>query len=120
MSRASAPSGEGARSADPVRRAAHAALLSFGKTPVPADLLVRRFSAADFDARDRAFLRELIFGVLRWRSRLDFVYGHFLRKPGLAPPVREALRLGTYQLLFTDRVPRAQRGGWRRPSAESP
>ena len=66
---------------------------------------MRRFASADFDARDRAFLRDLIFGVLRWRNRLDFVFGHFLAKPGLPPPVREALRLGTYQLLFMDRVP---------------
>ena len=94
-----------ARSADLVRRAAHAALLSFEKTPVAADLLVERFSSKDFDARDRAFLRELVYGVLRWRGRLDFVFGRFLNKPNLAPPVREALRLGAYQLLFMDRVP---------------
>ncbi|MDE0331725.1 MAG: 16S rRNA (cytosine(967)-C(5))-methyltransferase RsmB [Nitrospinae bacterium] len=105
MSRNLAAGGIGARSADLVRRAAHAALLSFEKTPVAADLLVERFSAQDFDARDRAFLRELIYGVLRWRGRLDFVFGHFLEKPNVAPPVREALRLGTYQLLFMDRVP---------------
>ena len=105
MSRNLAASGKSARSADPVRRAAHAALLSFGKTPLAADLLVERFSSKDFEARDRAFLRELIYGVLRWRGRLDFIFGHFLEKPNVAPPVREALRLGTYQLLFMDRVP---------------
>ena len=77
----------------------------FEKTPLAADLLVERFSSADFDPRDRAFLRDLIYGVLRWRNRLDFVFGHFLSKPNVAPPVREALRLGTYQLLFMDRVP---------------
>ena len=105
MSRDLAVGEKNARSADLVRRAAHAALLSFEKTPLAADLLVERFSSKDFDARDRAFLRELIYGVLRWRGRLDFVFGHFLEKPKLAPPVREALRLGTYQLLFMDRVP---------------
>ena len=105
MSRNLAVRGKGTRSADLVRRAAHAALLSFEKTPVAADLLVERFSSVDFDARDRAFLRELVYGVLRWRGRLDFVFGHFLNKPNVAPPVREALRLGTYQLLFMDRVP---------------
>ena len=105
MSRDLAGGEKNARSADLVRRAAHAALLSFEKTPIAADLLVERFSSADFDARDRAFLRELIYGVLRWRGRLDFVFGHFLEKPKLAPPAREALRLGTYQLLFMDRVP---------------
>ena len=105
MSRNLAVRGKNARSADLVRRAAHAALLSFGKNPLAADLLVERFSSKDFDARDRAFLRELVYGVLRWRGRLDFVLGHFLGKPNVAPPVREALRLGTYQLLFMDRVP---------------
>lgn len=105
MSRNLAVSEKSARSADLVRRAAHAALLSFEKNPLAADLLVERFSSASFDARDRAFLRELIYGVLRWRGRLDFVFGQFLEKPKLAPPAREALRLGTYQLLFMDRVP---------------
>ncbi len=105
MSRNLALSGKSARSADLVRRAAHAALLSFEKAPIAADLLVERFSSKGFDARDRAFLRELVYGVLRWRSRLDFVSAHFLNKPNVAPPVREALRLGTYQLLFMDRVP---------------
>ena len=105
MSRNLAVNGKSARSADSVRRAAHAALLSFGKAPLAADVLVEKFSSADFDARDRAFLRELIYGVFRWRNRLDFVFGHFLNKPKLAPPVREVLRLGTYQLLFLDRIP---------------
>lgn len=105
MSRSAAPSEKSVRSPRPVRRAAHAALLSFGRRPAAADALVRRFSSPGFDARDRAFLRELIFGVLRWRSRLDYVVGRFLDRPGLPPPAREALRLGAYQLLFMDRVP---------------
>jgi len=94
-------------SLDAVRRAAHAALLSFEASPEHADDLVARFAGRDFDARDRAFLRELVYGVLRWRNRLDAACGRFLEKPPerLPPPVREALRLGAYQLLFLDRVP---------------
>ncbi|OGL63002.1 MAG: hypothetical protein A3J27_00945 [Candidatus Tectomicrobia bacterium RIFCSPLOWO2_12_FULL_69_37] len=93
--------------ADPVRRAAHAALLAFGSRPGSAEELVGRFTPASFDPRDRAFLRELVYGALRWRGRLDFVLGRFLEKsPDHLPPrVREALRLGAYQLLFLDRVP---------------
>ncbi len=105
MSRNAVARKKGVRSSHRVRRAAHAALLAFERAPAPADALVKRFSSADFDARDRAFLRELIYGVLRWRNRLDFVFGHFLSKPGLAPSVRGALRLGVYQLLFMDRIP---------------
>ncbi|MFC1492215.1 transcription antitermination factor NusB, partial [Nitrospinota bacterium] len=93
--------------ADPVREAAHEALLAFGQTPCRADSLLSRFTSVHFDARDRRFLRELIYGVLRWRNRLDAAYERFLKEPGgrLAPPVREALRLGAYQILFLDRIP---------------
>lgn len=93
--------------ADPVRRAAHAALLAFASRPENAEELVGRFTPPASGARDRAFLRELVYGALRWRNRLDFALGRFLEKAPdrLPPPVREALRLGAYQLLFLDRVP---------------
>ncbi|MEE9273993.1 MAG: transcription antitermination factor NusB, partial [bacterium] len=105
--RASGPSAGAQSGADPVRRAAHAALLEFARAPGAAEDLVARHAAGAFDARDRAFLRELVYGALRWRNRLDAAYGRFLREPPrrLSAPVREALRLGAYQLLFLDRVP---------------
>jgi len=90
-----------------VRRAAHAALLAFEARPENAEELAARFAASSFDGRDRALLRELVYGALRWRNRLDFALSRCLEKPPdrLPPPVREALRLGAYQLLFLDRVP---------------
>jgi 16S rRNA (cytosine967-C5)-methyltransferase len=93
--------------ADPVRRAAHAALLDFHRSPRNAEDLIVRFTASDFDSRDRAFLRELIYGVLRWRNRLDAAFEIFLSEPPdrLSIGVRTALRLGTYQIIFLDRVP---------------
>jgi 16S rRNA (cytosine967-C5)-methyltransferase len=93
--------------ADPVRAAAHQALLAFSQNPCGADSLHDRFQSPDFGDRDRRFLRELIYGALRWRNRLDAAYGRFLKEPEgrLAPHVREALRLGAYQILFLDRVP---------------
>ncbi len=93
--------------ADPVRRAAHAALLDFHRSPRNAEDLIGRFASSEFDSRDRAFFRELVYGVLRWRNRLDAAFEIFLTEPPdrLSPGVRTALRLGTYQLLFLDRVP---------------
>lgn len=59
------------------------------------------------DKRDRAFLQALVYGVLRQRSRLDGIVGHFsktgLRK--IKPEILNILRLGLYQILFMDRVP---------------
>ncbi|WP_449244866.1 16S rRNA (cytosine(967)-C(5))-methyltransferase RsmB [Desulfobacca acetoxidans] len=56
---------------------------------------------------DRALLRELATGVLRWRGRLDYAIGQISHQPvnKLHPLVLNLLRLTTYQLLFLDRIP---------------
>lgn len=54
------------------------------------------------DARDRALLHELVLGTLRRRGWLDHVLAGISSRPlaTLTPAVRDALRLGAYQLLF--------------------
>lgn len=58
---------------------------------------------------DRAFVTELVYGVLRSRNTLDWVLGHFLRGAleRQTAAVRTILRLGAYQIMFMDRVPAA-------------
>jgi 16S rRNA (cytosine967-C5)-methyltransferase len=53
---------------------------------------------------ESGFVRTLVLGILRWRSRLDFVIAELAKRPirKLDPPVVEVLRLGLYQLLFMD------------------
>lgn len=55
-------------------------------------------------AGESGFVRTLVLGVLRWRSRLDFVIAELAKRPvkKLDPPVIDALRVGLYQLLFMD------------------
>lgn len=57
--------------------------------------------------RDRRFLTELVFGVLRHERTLDcIVAAHSDTKfDEIGPRAKEALRLGTYQLLYLDGVP---------------
>jgi 16S rRNA (cytosine967-C5)-methyltransferase len=57
--------------------------------------------------RDKAFAREICYGVIRWRGRLDWVIAAYSRmKPGrMERAVLAILRMGVYQLLFMDRVP---------------
>ena len=59
------------------------------------------------DAKDRAFVRELAYGTLRWRGRLDQALSFCLSGSAekLPPVVLNVLRLGAYQILFTDRIP---------------
>ena len=77
--------------------------------PRPDDLVaqVEKQAGAPPGERDRALLRELVFGVLRWRRLLDHVLESHTRGGlrRLDPAVRTALRLGLYQLRFLDRVP---------------
>jgi 16S rRNA (cytosine967-C5)-methyltransferase len=61
----------------------------------------------DLDDRDRRLLTELVYGVLRYRGRLDFVLSCFCRQTlsRVEPAVLQLLRLGAYQLLQLDRIP---------------
>jgi len=56
---------------------------------------------------DRALANELVFGVLRWRGRLDWVVRHLSNTPihKIDPSVLNTLRLGLYQILFLSRIP---------------
>jgi 16S rRNA (cytosine967-C5)-methyltransferase len=58
---------------------------------------------------DKAFVREIVYGVLRWRGRLDWIIAAYSRiKPSrLERAVLAILRMGAYQILFMDRVPAA-------------
>jgi 16S rRNA (cytosine967-C5)-methyltransferase len=73
-----------------------------------ADILLHASLArSPLTARDRALATELVYGTLRWRGRIDFLLNHVLDRDldRLEPLVATALRLGAYQLLFSDRVP---------------
>ncbi len=58
-------------------------------------------------AADRGLATELVFGTLRWRGRLDYLISNALDRPleKLEPLVLSALRVGAYQLFFSDRIP---------------
>ncbi len=59
------------------------------------------------DSAHRAWVRSLVYGVIRLRGRLDYVLQEVSgRDPAaLDPPVRLALRMGAYQLLEMKTVP---------------
>ena len=58
------------------------------------------------DPRDTALAARLFYGVLQNMAYLDFVADRWCRgRP--EPKVRDILRLGTYELLFSDRIPPA-------------
>ncbi len=92
---------------DPARAAALLLLDRWEENPVPVDELLAELDASLSDGRDQRFARQLVLGTLRWRLRLDWIIGHFCRRPvdELEARVLTILRLGILQVGFMDRVP---------------
>ena len=74
----------------------------------PQDLLRQAFEREPQLIReDRALATELVYGVLRWRGRLDWVISQLSNTPfhKIDSPVLNIIRLGIYQILFHSRIP---------------
>jgi 16S rRNA (cytosine967-C5)-methyltransferase len=90
------------------RLAAAKALLAIDKARVLAgDLFDQIACRESLDQRERAFMVELVRGVLRYRGTLDWRLGLLSDRPIARLPtlVQNILRLGAYQLLYLDKVP---------------
>jgi 16S rRNA (cytosine967-C5)-methyltransferase len=73
-----------------------------------ADLALRaELGRSALGSLDRALATELVYGTLRWRGRIDHLLSHVLARDlgKLEPRVAIVLRLGAYQLLFSEQIP---------------
>jgi 16S rRNA (cytosine967-C5)-methyltransferase len=70
--------------------------------------LDRRLADARLGPEDRRLATQIVQGTLRFERRLDHVLDQLLHRPLAELPIwiRLCLRLGAFQLLFLDRVPR--------------
>jgi 16S rRNA (cytosine967-C5)-methyltransferase len=72
------------------------------------DVVLRQaLGNSTLERRERAFVTECVYGVIRWRGRLDWLLMHACRRPldTLTPWIHNILRLGLYQCLWMQRVP---------------
>jgi 16S rRNA (cytosine967-C5)-methyltransferase len=85
----------------PARRAAYETVLRVFEQDAYADRALRT-AAASLDQRDRALAQRLAYGSIQRLRTLDYAIEQLGRRPlrKLDPPVRAALRLGTYELGF--------------------
>jgi len=85
------------------RQAAYQVILRVFEDDAYADRVLRQ-AAAGLDKRDRALAQRLAFGTVQRARTLDHAIETLGKRPvrKLDPPVRAALRLGAYQLGFTD------------------
>ncbi|MDO8794824.1 MAG: 16S rRNA (cytosine(967)-C(5))-methyltransferase RsmB [Vicinamibacterales bacterium] len=93
----------------PARRAAYRALraVASGSHDLPSACALEDGGLRD--PRDRALMREIVTGTLRWRRRLDHLIEAFAKRTveRIDPEVRTILELSAHQLLHLDRVPAA-------------
>ncbi len=87
----------------PARRVAYEVLLRVFEQDAYADRVFRT-AARDLDERERAFAQRLSYGAVQRVRTLDHAIDTLGKRPvrKLDPPVRAALRLGAYQLGYTD------------------
>jgi 16S rRNA (cytosine967-C5)-methyltransferase len=92
------------------RALALAVLVKSVKSEEGVDVLLdQALKGCSFESRDRGLAVELTYGVMRRLGTIDWRLGPVLDKPLSRLPVmvQMLLRLGAYQILFLDRIPRS-------------
>ncbi|MFH0786129.1 MAG: 16S rRNA (cytosine(967)-C(5))-methyltransferase RsmB [Pseudomonadota bacterium] len=84
-------------------------LLSWQRSGTYPDQLLRDLLAQNTRLKpsDRALIYQLVYGVLRWQGKLDWIIQQFSQRPleKLSIKTRVILRLGVFQMLFLTRIP---------------
>jgi 16S rRNA (cytosine967-C5)-methyltransferase len=90
----------------PARLAAYEVVRRVFEEEAYADRVLRTVSEG-LDERDRGLARQLAFGTVQRARTLDHAIETLGKRPvrKLDPPVRDALRLGAYQLGYLDTIP---------------
>ena len=72
------------------------------------DLISKHIDASRMSREDRAFATRLVLGVVSARGTLDEIIDRSLRSPDdVQDDVRDALRIGVYEMYFLDKSPHA-------------
>lgn len=69
--------------------------------------LKKHINSSDLSFVDRAFSTELVYGVIRNKTRLDFIISNYSRQrlKKLSDYILLILRMGVYQIIFLDKIP---------------
>lgn len=61
----------------------------------------------EFRDVDKGFITDIVYGTLKWRLTIDYLIEKFssIKMKKLSPWILNILRVGVYQLIFTDKIP---------------
>ncbi len=89
-----------------LRRISYRILTGTLRGEMPKKLIEEAYYKHRLSHSHRAFIAEMVYGTLRWLLKLDWIVDRFLERPErLDERVRNALRLGIYQMDFMGSVP---------------
>ncbi len=95
--------------ADNARKTAFFILNELDKGQITLDAVMENFfkKSSSLTKQDRSFINALVYGVLRWKGRIDWIIGHFskISLSKIKPKVLNILRLGLFQIIFLDKIP---------------
>jgi len=103
-------SGKGKKKFDPARAAVIEILMLLENNRLTAEEAIHQIiESYQFSDLDKRFIRQLANGIIKMKRRLDHDYKFYLSKPSEKLSIRliNILRLGFFQLFFTDRIPDA-------------
>lgn len=91
------------------RRIAAEALIKIDNDASYSSLTLNSFLSKEtlLSAKDSAFVTRIVYGVIERRITLDYNLALYLKDPikKLRPNVLACLRMGAYQILFSDKIP---------------
>jgi 16S rRNA (cytosine967-C5)-methyltransferase len=94
--------------AAPARQTALRVLYAIDVQHAYTDVALRQtLGPSRLERRERAFVTECVYGVVRWQGRIDWLLQHACHRPleALTPWIRNILRLGAYQCLWMPGTP---------------
>jgi len=69
------------------------------------NLLDSALERARLPSADRGLCQELVYGIVRWQTTLDWLIARKTRDQAQKPSLQDLLRLGLYQIFWLDRIP---------------
>lgn len=71
--------------------------------------LKKQLGECDLSNQDKAFATELVYGVLKNRTRLDYIISKYSKQKlkKISDWILNILRIGVYQIVFLDKIPQS-------------
>lgn len=94
---------------DKIREQAMLCLYAVAKNGAYSNMALKELFSKnrDLSARDKAFITTLVYGTIKRQISIDYIIGCYstVKLKKISPYILTILRMGIYQLKFTDKIP---------------